>query len=86
MRVLLQHKKTGLFFVSEGCWAGFRGDARHFRSVVAAMVVAWRHRLKDAMVVFAFGEDLMDVCVSVWEGDLGEAAKLQGLETAVPGP
>ena len=59
MRVLLQHKKTGLFFVSED-----------FRSALSAMLAAWRHKLNDATVVLAFGEDSTDVRFLVWDEGL----------------
>jgi hypothetical protein len=70
MKVLLQDKKTGLFFVSEGAWTGARAEARDFKTSASAIWTAQQHNLQNAAVVFAFGSASNDVQVTIREETL----------------
>jgi len=70
MKVLLQDKKTGLFFVSEGSWTGERAEARDFKTSASAIWTAQQYNLQNAAVVFAFGSASNDVQVTIREETL----------------
>jgi hypothetical protein len=70
MKVLLQDKKTGLFFVSEGSWTGARAEARDFKTSASAIWTAQQYNLQNAAVVFAFGSASNDVQVTIREETL----------------
>jgi len=70
VRVYLKNNKTGLFFVSEGCWTESRGAAQDFKHSAAAVVTAHKHKLRNAMVVFVFEGSALDMCISIGEEEL----------------
>ena len=73
VRVYLKNNKTGLFFVSEGCWTESRGAAQDFKHSAAAVVTAHKHKLRNAIVVFVFEGGALDMCISIGEEELKTA-------------
>jgi hypothetical protein len=67
MKVLLQDKTTGLFFISQGCWTGAREDARDFKTSASAIWTAQHYNLQEAAVVYAFGSASNDVHITIRE-------------------
>jgi hypothetical protein len=65
MKVLLRDTMNGLFFVAERCWTGSRGEARDFKTSIAAIRTAHQYDLYNVEVVFVFGAESKDICVSV---------------------
>jgi len=65
MKVLLRDTMSGLFFVAERCWTGSRGEARDFKTSIAAIRTTHQLDLYNVEVVFVFGVDSKDICVSV---------------------
>ena len=70
MKVLLQDKKTGLFFISRDSWTESRAAARDFRTSASAIWTAQECTLQDAVVVFAIGSASNDVHVKIHEETL----------------
>jgi hypothetical protein len=75
VRVYLKDNKTGLFFVSEGCWTESRGTAKDFKHSPAAIVTAHKHKLKNAVVVFVFEGSTMDMCIAIGEEELSSTVR-----------
>lgn len=61
MRILLQHKQTGLYFKDIQSWARGAAEAMDFVSSSAAMDFCSANKLNDLQLVLKFEEQRYDI-------------------------
>ena len=65
MRILLQHKQTGLYFKDIDSWVRSGLDAKDFVNSTAAIDFCLTNRLSDLHVVLKFEEQKYDIVLPV---------------------
>jgi len=68
MRILLQQKKTGLYFKEIGEWVQDAGSAVDFLSSTKAMAFCAAHRISEVQIVLKFDEHHYDIVLPVSVG------------------
>jgi hypothetical protein len=64
MRILLQHKETGLYFKDIDSWVGQSSKAMDFVSSTAAIEFCVTNKLASVQVVLKFEEQRYDIVLS----------------------
>jgi hypothetical protein len=65
MRILLQHKETGLYFKDIDAWARTSADAMDFVSSTAAIDFCVSNKLSAVQLVLKFDEQRYDIVLPV---------------------
>jgi hypothetical protein len=65
MRILLQHKRTGLYFKDIQSWARNSSEAMDFISSTAAIEFCVSNKLDDLQLVLKFEEQNYDIVLPV---------------------
>jgi len=65
MRILLQHKQSGLYFKDIDAWVPNSPDAMDFVSSTAAISFCVTNRLSDVHLVLKFEEQKYDIVMPV---------------------
>ena len=65
MRILLQHKRTGLYFKDIQSWARNSSEAMDFISSTAAIDFCVSNKLDDLQLVLKFEEQKCDIVMAV---------------------
>ena len=68
MRILLQQKKTGLYFKELGDWVQDAGSANDFLSSAKAMAFCATHKISDVQLVLKFDEQHYDIVLPTTVG------------------
>lgn len=61
MRILLQHKVTGLYLTDTGGWSRLSSEALDFVSSTTALDFCAANALKDIQLVLKFQEEKFDI-------------------------
>jgi len=65
MRILLQQKETGLYFIDQGNWSAASVEAMDFVSSTAAIDYCISHKLTGVQLVLKFEEEKYDIVLPV---------------------
>ena len=65
MRILLQHKQTGLYFKDIDSWVRSGSEGKDFVSSTAAIEFCVANRLTDLQLVLKFQEQQYDIVLPV---------------------
>jgi type II secretory pathway component PulL len=65
MRILLQHKETGLYFKDIDSWVRTGGEAMDFLSSTAAIDFCVANKLSEVQLVLKFDEQRYDIVLPV---------------------
>jgi hypothetical protein len=63
MRIVLQHKTTGLYFQDVGVWTHTSTDAMDFVSSSAAIEFCQINKIEDLQIVLKFEQERYDIVV-----------------------
>lgn len=63
MRIVLQHKTTGLYFQDVGVWTHTSADAMDFVSSNEAIGFCQLNKIKDLQIVLKFEQEQYDIVV-----------------------
>lgn len=69
MRILLQHKQTGLYFKDIDSWVRSGSDGMDFISSTAAIDFCVNNKLDDVHLVLKFEEQQYDIVLPVQHSD-----------------
>ncbi len=65
MRVLIQNKRSGLFFKDVGVWVQGKAEARDLITAPAAIEFCLVNKFKDALIVYAFEDPAFDIAYTM---------------------
>lgn len=81
MRIVLQHKETGLYLQDAHTWTQNSSEALDFISSTKAIEFCDRHKIDSMQIVLKFDQEKYDIVMpAICEGD---AAHRAGFRTAV---
>ncbi len=75
MRILLQHRESGLYFKDVGAWTGDTTEAMDFVSSGAAIEFCATNRLDSVQVVLKFEDEKYEIVLPDAITQAGDAAR-----------
>ena len=68
MKVVLQHKKTRLYFKRHGQWVSSAARAKNFRSSLTAMDYCLNRKVADVQIILMFSDAEYNIPLRVLDG------------------